>query len=69
MNDSDKWYYFHDNLKNKGIVVNTFMSGIEEDEPQVNVYVVNNPSNNDWHSDMEQIEECGFKNGKKVGCK
>tara|TARA_R100000656_G_scaffold104737_1_gene76949 strand:- start:241 stop:438 length:198 start_codon:yes stop_codon:yes gene_type:complete len=58
MNDSDKWNYFHDNSNNKGIVVNTFMSGIEEDELQLNVFVVDNPSSNDWHSDMKEIQEC-----------
>lgn len=58
MNESDKWNYFHDNLNKKGIVVNTFMSGIKEDELQLNVFVVNNPSSNDWHSDMQEIQEC-----------
>jgi|TARA_R110000796_G_scaffold57790_1_gene133378 hypothetical protein len=57
--DSESWQYFHDRVNNKGIVVNTF--SYEKTEPQVNVFVVNNPSSNSWHDDMVQIGSCiGF---------
>jgi len=55
----DKWNYFHDRKNKKGIVVNTFTcEDSDGDEPQLNVFVVDTPDNNDWHNDMEEIQEC-----------
>ena len=55
----DKWNYFHDRKNKKGIVVNTFTcEDSDGHEPQLNVFVVDTPDNNDWHNDMEEIQEC-----------
>ena len=54
--DTELWFYFHDRINNKGIVVNTF--SYEKSEPQVNVFVVSNPSSSSWHDDMVQIGLC-----------
>tara|TARA_R100000789_G_C2955770_1_gene136433 strand:+ start:399 stop:746 length:348 start_codon:yes stop_codon:yes gene_type:complete len=53
----DKWNYFHDRKNKKGIVVNTFTCDSDGHEPQLNVFVVDTPDNNDWHTDMEEIQE------------
>ena len=58
--DSESWQYFHDRVNNKRIVVNTF--SYEKSEPQVNVFVVSNPSSSSWHDDMVQIGSCNCKN-------
>ena len=54
----DEWKYFHD-ATGQGIVVNAWIDD-SDDELMVSAYVVPQEKaiNNDWHNDMEAIQEC-----------
>ena len=54
----DEWKYFHDPT-GQGIVVNAWIDD-SDDELMIEVFVVPQEKaiNNDWHNDMQAIEEC-----------
>tara|TARA_R100001594_G_scaffold43704_1_gene75830 strand:- start:422 stop:625 length:204 start_codon:yes stop_codon:yes gene_type:complete len=58
--DFDNWEYFIDEKTGVGVVVNSFYEE-EHEQPQTNVYIVpkDKVGNNDWHSDMYEINKEG----------
>ena len=54
----DEWKYFHDATR-QGIVVNAWIDD-SDDQLMIEVFVVPQEKaiNNDWHNDMEAIQEC-----------
>jgi hypothetical protein len=54
----DEWKYYRD-ATGQGIVVNAWIDEFS-DELMIEVFVVpqEKATNNDWHNDMEAIQEC-----------